>query len=55
MSPSHHFVGLSSVGGGQMLSHLDIVTDKTGISYSARLQTEPTDRSWLPGSYAAFK
>lgn len=56
MSPPHHSpLGPSSVGRGQMLSHLDTVTDKTGISYSARLQTEPTDRSWLLGSYAAFK
>lgn len=45
----------ASVGRGQMLGHLDIATEKTGISYSARLQTEPTDRSWLLGSYAAFK
>lgn len=39
----------------QMFGHLDMVTEKTGISYSAGLQTEPTDRSWLAGSYAAFK
>ena len=55
MSPPDHFEESASVGTGQMLGHLDVVTDKTGISYSAKLQTEPTDRSWLLGSYAAFK
>lgn len=55
MSRPDHFVGSTSVGRDQMLGHLDTVTYKTGISYSARLQTEPTDRSWFLGSYAAFK
>lgn len=38
----------------QMLGHLDSHT-VADISYSTKLQTEPTDRSGLLGSYAAFK
>lgn len=45
----------TSVRRSQMFGHLDTVTEKTGISYSVGLQTEPTGRSWLAGSYAAFK
>lgn len=44
-----------TLGRSQMFGHLVTVTDKTGVSYSGRLQAEPTDRSWLVGSYAAFK
>jgi len=55
MNPPDHFEGPSSVGRGHMLGHLDTAINKTCISYSAKLQTEPTDRSWLPGSYAAFR
>lgn len=47
--------GPAPVVGSQMFGHLGSVTDKTAITYSARLQTKPADRLWLAGSYAAFK